>query len=205
MTLGQRGHPMKRTGIARGPGPKRKTGLQQRRHIANVTELRPGDLDRAGADDIPFPSPGGASRAVPSRPVPASAPTPAVRQLCWKRDRGRCVRCGISLHGIRSNLHHRRDRGSGGSSLPWISTPINLISLCGSGTTGCHGWVTENRNRKQALAAGWIVRKNGQASVTDPALIPVRVHWLKGLHYATPDGRWRPAPPAPHPDERLVA
>jgi hypothetical protein len=29
----------------------------------------------------------------------------------------------------------------GGSRAEWINLPANLITLCGSGTTGCHGRV----------------------------------------------------------------
>jgi hypothetical protein len=33
----------------------------------------------------------------------------------------------------------------GGTSRPEVNEPANLILLCGSGTTGCHGAVEANR------------------------------------------------------------
>lgn len=39
----------------------------------------------------------------------------------------------------------------GGTTDPRINDPRNLILLCGSGTTGCHGWVESNRRTAQRL------------------------------------------------------
>ena len=44
----------------------------------------------------------------------------------------------------------------GGTSLD-PNKPSNLILLCGSGTSGCHGWVEHYRD--DARAAGYIVRR----------------------------------------------
>lgn len=38
---------------------------------------------------------------------------------------------------------------------PGLHSPANLIHLCGSGTTGCHGWV--HNHPKTAMEYGWIV------------------------------------------------
>lgn len=46
-----------------------------------------------------------------------------------------CVRCGARG----SNRHEKLPRGRGGPR-----DDFNTVVLCGSGTTGCHGWVTEN-------------------------------------------------------------
>ena len=46
-----------------------------------------------------------------------------------------CVRCG--KRG--SNRHEKLPRGRGG-----LRDEFNTVVLCGSGTTGCHGWVTEH-------------------------------------------------------------
>ena len=54
------------------------------------------------------------------------------------------------------SLHHRRPRGMGGSKSPWIHDPENLLALCGTGTSGCHGKVESNRDR--AYRYGWLVR-----------------------------------------------
>ncbi|MEU1550276.1 HNH endonuclease [Nocardia sp. NPDC005745] len=57
------------------------------------------------------------------------------RHIVTERCGGQCERCRAP--GV--TMHHRWKRGQGG---PW--TPSNVIALCGSGTTGCHGWVEHN-------------------------------------------------------------
>jgi 5-methylcytosine-specific restriction protein A len=47
--------------------------------------------------------------------------------------------CELGCGARASNMHHRRNRSQGGG---W--SPTNVAHLCGSGTTGCHGWVTHN-------------------------------------------------------------
>lgn len=75
------------------------------------------------------------------------------RDITWKRDQGRCVRCGRHLEGIQASLHHRilGNRTD--------NRPSNLIWLCGSGTTGCHLWV--HANGTASRDAGWIVSRHG--------------------------------------------
>lgn len=67
--------------------------------------------------------------------------------------------------GVHS-FHHRQPRGAGGSSREGINSPANLLLVCGTGTTGCHGEIEANRTA--AYAAGWLV-KHPQ----DPAAVPV--------------------------------
>lgn len=56
--------------------------------------------------------------------------------------------CGAKyLSGERGyawSVHHRRSRGMGGSKAPAINLPANLLVVCGSGTTGCHGFLEAN-------------------------------------------------------------
>lgn len=98
----------------------------------------------------------------------------------WERDRGRCVRCGESqVFGYRGrswSVHHRRPRGMGGTSLPWVAEAANGIVLCGDGVSGCHGWVETHRG--EAVEAGWLVSKLGYLTAAD---VPVMY----------PDGLWR--------------
>ena len=54
----------------------------------------------------------------------------------------------------------------GGSKDPMMSSPANLILLCGSGTEGCHGWVESNR--AVAYPDGLLLHRND-----DPAETPV--------------------------------
>jgi len=39
----------------------------------------------------------------------------------------------------------------GGSKNELLHLPANLIALCGSGTTGCHGWVESNRTKAREM------------------------------------------------------
>lgn len=57
------------------------------------------------------------------------------RALLHERAHGCCEICGS--HGA-TNAHHRQNRSQGGSD-----RLANLLLLCGSGTTGCHGTVTK--------------------------------------------------------------
>lgn len=109
-----------------------------------------------------------------------SGPTPAVRAIVLDRDEYRCVRCGgpIGFLGDYS-IHHRRPRGMGGTKRPESNLPANLLTLCGSGTTGCHGWVESHRI--DAINAGFIV---GQT--IDPEAIPVET-W-RGPAWLSNDG-----------------
>lgn len=83
-----------------------------------------------------------------------NGPSEETRALCLKRDRYECVRCGQPLDTNWSghSLHHRRLRSH---PFPGLHQPSNLICLCGSGTTGCHGWV--HNHIKRAREYGWIL------------------------------------------------
>lgn len=86
-------------------------------------------------------------------------PSPAAMEAVRKRDGG-CVRCGRSG----GNTHHRKLRVHCTKAEVHLLT--NMIVLCGSGTTGCHGWV--HRHPEESYKAGWLVR-----SWEDPESVPV--------------------------------
>ncbi len=92
--------------------------------------------------------------------------TTETREKVLERDAGRCVRCG---RGNLLNIHHRRLR-----SHPWpgLHQPSNLIVLCGSGTTGCHGYV--HAHVKEAYDKGWLVH----GYVDEPENVPVYYEYL---------------------------
>lgn len=63
-----------------------------------------------------------------------------------------CARCGERG----SNRHEKLARGRGG-----LRDEFNTVVLCGSGTTGCHGWVTANPLAAMAeglWVSGYMVR-----------------------------------------------
>jgi hypothetical protein len=87
-----------------------------------------------------------------------------------ERELGRCMHCGNSLAGWHGcSAHHRLLRSQGGQD-----DPSNVIMLCGSGTTGCHGWVHHNRNA--AREQGYIVYPTTDGRPTDTRTVPVWSH-----------------------------
>lgn len=85
---------------------------------------------------------------------------PRTVELVQERDGG-CVRCGR----WGGNTHHRKLRSQ--ASKQEVHLPQNLIVLCGSGTTGCHGWV--HANPAESYRNGWLVQ-----SWQAPEEVPVR-------------------------------
>lgn len=95
----------------------------------------------------------------------------ATKAAILKRDGG-CVGCGVT-EGL--NFQHRQARGMGGTSDPAVSAVTNGILLCGSGTTGCHGWAESHP--EAAEDHGWSVPQ-----WADPASVPVlhhRLGWIR--------------------------
>jgi len=71
----------------------------------------------------------------PKEPKQTPADERKARTDLAERDKGLCVRCGRPGN----NWDHRKNRSQGGR---WAAS--NGQTLCGSGTVGCHGWVTQN-------------------------------------------------------------
>ena len=116
-------------------------------------------------------------------------PTPTFRleqsrQIVLERAFWRCevaITCGgVELFGRLYSVHHRRPRGMGGSRQDDTSSPSNLLAVCGSGTTGCHGWIESNR--AHAIDAGWLLLQT-----STPAIEPVLYRDGTAV-YLTPDG-----------------
>lgn len=131
------------------------------------------------------------SRATPKRRTCGNTgPDIETRRLVLTRDGHTCVCCGEAVHGRPYSIHHRRNRGMGGSRLKVLNSPVNLITVCGSATTFCHGQLTQPPTGllHEFRDLGWIVRKSA-----DPAKVPVYVHGI-GMVYLTPDGGRVPTP-----------
>jgi hypothetical protein len=96
----------------------------------------------------------------------------AVAQLVVARDGWACVSCGLDISGIERgwdwSIQHRIPRGMGGSRDPRLNLPSNLVVLCGSGTTGCHGGAESYR--EGARARGLLLHR-----IEDPTKVPVEV------------------------------
>lgn len=93
----------------------------------------------------------------------------AVQRAVDARDAGVCRRCGRAV-GEDFSRHHRIPRGAGGSGL--VDRPSNVVTVCGSGTTGCHGRIESERAAHKTL--GWILPKLNPD--IDPETEPVFTH-----------------------------
>lgn len=78
-----------------------------------------------------------------------------VRILVDLRDGHSCRRCGRPLWEDDFSRHHRIPRGSGGCAL--VDRASLIVKMCGSGSTGCHGWVESHRADAELL--GWLLPK----------------------------------------------
>lgn len=109
-------------------------------------------------------------------PSKDTGPSAKLRALVEARDKA-CVRCGAVVPRDEDSIHHRIPRGRGGEN-----TAENLLLLCGSGTTGCHGYVESHRT--EAYNHGYLVRTG-----FDPLDVPVLLAG-KAWAYPSPDGKW---------------
>lgn len=98
---------------------------------------------------------------------------PAAKAVALNRDSYRCRKCGAPTRIV----HHRRLKGSGGSTHPDRHRPDRLVSLC----LVCHDWVHGDNNRKAAEALGLIVPRT-----LDTREVPV--HTLEGRFIFTERG-----------------
>ena len=117
-----------------------------------------------------------------------TGPSKSVVALVFDRDVGCCIRCGRAVRfearGEDYSVQHRRARGSGGDVRPETNLPANLVILCGSATTGCHGWAESHRD--EARDAGLSMRWK-----QDPQKVPVSTWW--GAVFLDDKGYWRKA------------
>lgn len=118
-----------------------------------------------------------------------------VRDAVRERDNYSCVACGKSIIGRPYSLQHRRARKAGGSRLPWIDQPQNLITVCGTATTpDCH-WKRMESRPTDAKDLGYVISEWPEI---DPRFIPVVVvtEFGEATVWLTPDGGLSNDPPA---------
>jgi hypothetical protein len=94
--------------------------------------------------------------------TPDGSFSPAARDAIIGAALWRCVGCGSPGP---LTTQHRIARGMGGTSSAKVSHPTNGVCLCGSGTTGCHGWVEHHPNLGRSL--GWVLGRH-----EDPMAVP---------------------------------
>jgi hypothetical protein len=80
----------------------------------------------------------------------------AARDIVRERDGDTCQMCGRHLLDQVRSVHHRLNKGRGGSAL--LERASILIRACGDGVLGCHGRVT--RNPDWAGMIGWLLPRN---------------------------------------------
>lgn len=100
----------------------------------------------------------------PRRPRYTGA-TQTVKTDLATRAGGRCEVCGTRLTGDWSR-HHRRPRRMGGTRRPDTNQLANLLLVCGTGVTGCHGRI--ETHREWAYLNGYLLPAGA-----DPLHVPV--------------------------------
>lgn len=111
----------------------------------------------------------------------------AARRLVRERDGQTCQMCGRSTEFITSSIHHRLNKGRGGSAL--LERASILINVCGDGVLMDHGRVT--RYPKWAESIGWLLPRNNPD--IDPTREPVLLH--DGWHLLDDEGGRTPCAP----------
>lgn len=98
------------------------------------------------------------------KPARDTGPSQKVRALVLERDGYCCVCCGRSVIGEPYSLQHRQRRSQGGDN-----SPANLVTVLGTGTTGCHQRI-DSRCDPSDEAKGYSLR-----SYQNPLLVPVTI------------------------------
>jgi len=133
-----------------------------------------------GSDKIPKPRKRAAKRSL--------GVSKTTRVLVLNRAKYRCEKCGVPLsETLYYSLHHRTPRGMGGSRQARLNLPSNLVAICGSGTTGCHGGIESNRSISED--EGWLVSRYQEV-----AEVPLQI-WGVGWRYLTDEGEYSLTPP----------
>ena len=104
----------------------------------------------------------------------------AVEKQAIERDGRVCRRCGKDVTGVPWSLQHRQPRGMGGGSRARYDRVENLVTLCGTATTGCHNWAESNR--REAYETGWLVHR------WDDAVKKPLIDVMGFVFLLTPDG-----------------
>lgn len=120
---------------------------------------------------------GQAEGQVKAQPIPRT-----LRDAVRERDGEACQLCGRPIGSQPYSIHHRRPRQMGGDRS--AHTADNLVLLCGTGTTGCHGWIESHR--QVGYQEGFLVHR-----WDDPASVPV--HRFR-RSWALPGQSWIPVP-----------
>lgn len=109
-------------------------------------------------------------------PVRSPLSEHAARLIVAQRSHNRCEVCAAEG----TNVHHRVKAGR-------VWRPANLVRLCGSGTTGCHGRIEHHPEAAQLLGL-WL------PSTADAAAEPMLcrpIGWWLAWWQPDDDGMWQ--------------
>lgn len=146
----------------------------------------------------PMKAGAGLKRAAPARaaasrkPQRDTGPSRAVRNLVMEREGRACAACGVSVTGQPFSIQHRRPRGMGGTSDPAANSLSNLVLMCGTGVTGCHG-LAESRDPEMNARGFWLTF--GEPPAETPVMLASE-HGSGVLVWLDDDGGYSAAPPA---------
>jgi hypothetical protein len=122
----------------------------------------------------------------PRRQVSVTPEERRARKLVKARGEFDNVRvCELCFANRATNYQHRKNKAQCSTAEMW--TPVNGLDVCGSGTTGCHGWIHSNPTKAREL--GWMVGRE-----EDPAEVPVLLCQY-GWVLLDSDGGWEPVNP----------
>ncbi|ALY08874.1 HNH endonuclease [Arthrobacter phage Galaxy] len=112
------------------------------------------------------------------------------RRQVIARDLSKCQWCGrhVRTESGWYSLQHRRARGMGGSRARETDRAGNLVLVCGTGTTECHGWI--EAHPAEAAARGFRI-----AAGARPDRVAL-VDWTGRAWLLDDGGGKEPAPPA---------
>lgn len=88
------------------------------------------------------------------------------RRIVRARSGGRCEARLPGCFGRAHTFHHRLRRSQGG---PW--TPSNGLDVCGDGTRGCHGKLTNTNGRYDEYRRLGLILRSGD----DPYFTPAHI------------------------------
>ena len=158
----KQGKPLhRRTPLRRGDGGLKRTPFERKPELRAVEGDKPVKPAKRRQSNSP---------AIPTK----------LRTQVLKRDDYHCVRCGRDITNGDYSLQHRDPRGAGGSR--YANTMANLVTLCGSATTLCHGHV------ESAHDAGRVKGRTGGAHHAGGREVPVAQRRAAGGH-GLRDGR----------------